>query len=898
MKPFPLRPLFVGLGLLSLSSLASGQTATWTGNALTTLQGWNDVSRWDTGTVPNSTAAVAVINNPAVATSYPSGGIQILSSTVDLAELRLGSSVVSSPDTWAQRVVVSGPTAFPLVGSTLNLHGAGITAANGNGADPRYVVSVGMGSQVHFYNSATISGPNVSIGFEAPHSGFSATVGFHDQSSAGNASIALVGSGVGAVTFRDRSSAATATIHTDTLTFAGQSTAASAQIFTSAVGSTVMFKDQADAGNASISPTRYGTVIFEDQSRAGNATVVLSMESGVVIRGQADTSGLTIRSRGESVLPVGITGTGALDISGAAGNVTLRGLNGTVRVNLGANTLILGPSAVDQLLYGRFAGSGGLVFDTGRVVTVGLSQVVFPNENIYTGPTEVRSGSLHLDNGRVSATTIAIGARLTGTGKVGGNLVNSGAILPGSSVGAISVEGNFVQNPTGVLAIEINSPTSFDQLTVTGTATLGGTLNLTGTGGLDPVGSATFRFLSAGALNGRFDIVVLAPGLVPGLGAARTAELVYSTTSASYQVTQLPFAGFGKTAHATALGAHLDATLAGSAGEYRSLLAGLNTLPTPAAVGAALEALAPDRYSVLAENALASASARRAATDRRLAAARSSTDFDSSFFFEAGTRRAIFRSTDAVPEARSRLDRGTAGGIWRRAGFSLGTALTRESGDLELDHGGSTATLRSIVPEISAQYETGRFFLSASAAWSSDDYDLRRRIVYSGRDQTASAQVSGSRLDFAITAGRIYTAGDWTLTPEAGLMNSNFRVRDFAESGAAGANLALSGWSNHSLRSHAGLVAARTTGKVTTELAVRWLHEFSRDRSFTARMDGAVGVPDPIIGRRAEIDLAEASLSASVRLGRNAIGYLTVASSWGRNSQIKSDLSAGLSWRF
>jgi uncharacterized protein YhjY with autotransporter beta-barrel domain len=387
-------------------------------------------------------------------------------------------------------------------------------------------------------------------------------------------------------------------------------------------------------------------------------------------------------------------------------------------------------------------------------------------------------------------------------------------------------------------------------------------------------------------------------GLVPGLGAARTAQLVYSATGVSYQVTQAALAGFGGASPAaTALGTHLDATLTGATGVHRDLLAGLNSLSAATQVTTALEALAPDRYSVLAENAFATAAARRAATDRRLAATRSSPTGESSVFFEAGTRSAAFNATGSFAQASSRVDRGTAGVLWRKEAVTLGAALTYETGHVDLDQGGSNDDLRSTTPEFFIQYDTGRLFVNAGIARSGDKHDLRRRIVYAGFDQTATASVSGSRLDLGLTAGCPFSTGEWIITPAAGLLGSTFKVDDFAENSALGANLAVSGWTNHSLRSHVGVEAARTNGKLTPRLAVRWWHEFKDDRSLEARL-AAVGSGYTAAGRPAETDLAEVALSVSTTLGRSAVGYLSLSGAWGRRSHVTSDLTAGVSWQF
>ena len=105
------------------------------------------------------------------------------------------------------------------------------------------------------------------------------------------------------------------------------------------------------------------------------------------------------------------------------------------------------------------------------------------------------------------------GGILKGSGTVIGNVNNNGGtIAPGNSPGNLSVNGNFVQT-AGTLAMEIAGVNAgqFDRLSVTGTATLGGSLNVLSYGGFDlsslSVGQ-TFDILSAtGGITGTFDSV-------------------------------------------------------------------------------------------------------------------------------------------------------------------------------------------------------------------------------------------------------------------------------------------------------------------------------------------------------------------------------------------------------
>lgn len=72
---------------------------------------------------------------------------------------------------------------------------------------------------------------------------------------------------------------------------------------------------------------------------------------------------------------------------------------------------------------------------------------------------------------------------LSGDGTVSGDVENSGLVSPGTSPGALTVAGDYVQTASGQLLIEVGGTateagTDFDALEITGNATFGGTLAL------------------------------------------------------------------------------------------------------------------------------------------------------------------------------------------------------------------------------------------------------------------------------------------------------------------------------------------------------------------------------------------------------------------------------------
>ncbi len=92
---------------------------------------------------------------------------------------------------------------------------------------------------------------------------------------------------------------------------------------------------------------------------------------------------------------------------------------------------------------------------------------------------------------------IAPNGTLSGSGIVIGDVTNDGLLDIGSSVGEITIDGDFVD--TGMLRIEVDSLTSFDMLTVTGDAQLDGLVELAFN--FTPSQIGIIQFLDAGSIS-------------------------------------------------------------------------------------------------------------------------------------------------------------------------------------------------------------------------------------------------------------------------------------------------------------------------------------------------------------------------------------------------------------
>jgi hypothetical protein len=105
------------------------------------------------------------------------------------------------------------------------------------------------------------------------------------------------------------------------------------------------------------------------------------------------------------------------------------------------------------------------------------------------------------------------GGVLSGPGAINTKIDNSGgALITGASPGTL-VLGNgsdYVQRDSGRLGIQLGGTTAgtqHDVLNVSGTATLGGQVEITFINGYEPQSSDTFKILTASAISGKFGSV-------------------------------------------------------------------------------------------------------------------------------------------------------------------------------------------------------------------------------------------------------------------------------------------------------------------------------------------------------------------------------------------------------
>ncbi|MEX2307362.1 MAG: PEP-CTERM sorting domain-containing protein [Pirellulales bacterium] len=247
-----------------------------------------------------------------------------------------------------------------------------------------------------------------------------------------------------------------------------------------------------------------------------------------------------------SQLQVGENGSGTLNITsggvvssrdGIIGNAP--GATGVVTVD-GAGSMWTNSS---DLTVGNINSSSGILSITGgglvtssngyiardvaslgSVTVSGAGSRWSLSDSLYVGDREIigGEGTLTLDGGTVEAAhNVNIGqtGKVRGSGTIVGNVINAGRVAPGFSPGIIYIMGDYTQDADGVLEIEVggldnSDPMNpqFDQLIVTGTATLGGRTEFPVINGFVPQLNDEITYITAANVLGKPN-ALLSPNL-------------------------------------------------------------------------------------------------------------------------------------------------------------------------------------------------------------------------------------------------------------------------------------------------------------------------------------------------------------------------------------------------
>ncbi|HYG25182.1 MAG TPA: immunoglobulin domain-containing protein [Verrucomicrobiae bacterium] len=231
---------------------------------------------------------------------------------------------------------------------------------------------------------------------------------------------------------------------------------------------------------------------------------------------------------GRSLINHGTGTWGGVGITGQGG-ATIRN-NGSLAVTADV-ALVWGGTGPATVLHniGTFTKSGGTGIATFGSTTITNSGTFDFNVGSLSlaGPFVQTAGSGFLGTNFSCGSQVRVESGvLTGRGTIAGSFYNNGVVNPGASPGLITAA-NYTNTIAAALNVELAGTsvpgTNYDQLRLSGTATLQGTLNVRLIEGFTPSLSNTFTVMTFGSRLGMFDSITPPPGV--------TFEATYTSTN-------------------------------------------------------------------------------------------------------------------------------------------------------------------------------------------------------------------------------------------------------------------------------------------------------------------------------------------------------------------------------
>jgi len=213
----------------------------------------------------------------------------------------------------------------------------------------------------------------------------------------------------------------------------------------------------------------------------------------------AGTGGLTKRGAGTLVMTGANTYSGSTTV--AAG--TLRVAPGALRGSLTDDATVV----FDQTTDGLYAGS---IDGQGEMVKEGQGTLMLVGTGGFTGHTQVNAGTLQIGSSAVPSAFlggdvgVAQGARLSGVGAIGGDLVSHGTVAPGATLGVLSVGGNATLSSDSSLYID-TAPEGASRLDVGGHLTIDKARLVVDSQGRSWMANTPYNLVTArGGISGQF----------------------------------------------------------------------------------------------------------------------------------------------------------------------------------------------------------------------------------------------------------------------------------------------------------------------------------------------------------------------------------------------------------
>ena len=545
----------------------------------------------------------------------------------------------------------------------------------------------------------------------------------------------------------------------------------------------------------------------------------------------------------------------------------------------------------------------------GNSLTVGgHGTVIFNGPVNLSGLSGSPSGTLTVDrdataaiNRTLTAKTVTNHGTLGGSGQVNGDVINSGIVSPGNSIGTFTVAGNYTHVSAGSHLAEVSPTGVSDKVVVVGSVALqGGALNVVPQPGLYAP-RTTYTLITAGnGLSGQFSAATTDGFLQPSLS--------YDANNAYLTLQIGGFAAAAQTPTQAAVGGALDAGAPSATGDFATILGTIASLNS-SQVLPFLTSISGQNYSAFSNSMVQSA---------QLFMNNFALQVGGGSVGPRGNRVALAEACTVACQTFSPATWGAWGGALGSTG-TVGTGAV--TGSTTYNVGGFAAGLdRLLAPNflagVTVGYTTGTqwvsgfsgqsssntfqvglygsffegpFYLDGMASYAYSTNQMWRNISIPNLQQRTAQGLTGANQLFGqIEGGYRFTFGGTALgavampfiTPFARLQGYTGTQNAFTETGAQSLNLSVAAQTTNSLRSVIGVQLGGSMDlgwrdRLYAQLRLGWSHEFADvTRPVTSSLAGAPSFLFTTYGATPTRDGAVVGVQATTSVAEASSVYL------------------------
>lgn len=516
---------------------------------------------------------------------------------------------------------------------------------------------------------------------------------------------------------------------------------------------------------------------------AGGGTTEITVAAGASVTG--GTFSITTDNGPSSSDTINLSGT-------LHGNAAFGGGDDTVNLEatagFGAGTILDGGADNDQIvLSGMGDGSldGATHTNFEMLDMSGSGTWTLTGAHNFATSVSSNSGTLNLsDMSTLISPTVTSAADL--------------AIAGAGAIGGANIVGNFVQTATGTFLVDVDAPSgASDQLTVSGTAGLAGTVRPNFLNPIAATGSATILTAAGGVTNNGLTLAALSPVVAASLSTPNANDVVLDYAIDFTMTTPTPttqtLATSGLNRNQMEIGNALNSALSGGGGSlsplFNALLMGITDLD---AYLDALNQLSPEIY----ENAQITSffAAEEFANDLLSCQVLGSGIAEGECLWARPQGRSFDRDADSQTMGYDGTTAGISvgGQVAITPNWFVGAALGYDRSSVENNNGSESQINRYSIGG-AIKYQAGPLYLAGTLSGGVGGEDVTRPISFGGLTGLAQSDHDTTHFAGLVRAAYLFDMGGWYAKPLVDVNVTHLDSDGFTETGAGAANLTVAG---------------------------------------------------------------------------------------------------------